>query len=193
VVVQPAETAPAEPPSTEATPVPPAAQPEDPAVKEANRLFEAARTAFKGGDYARAQELVEKAIKQLPSDTTLHEFRALTLFAQKKYQDAAATLYAVLSTGPGWSWETMIGLYGDPDVYTQQLRTLEQYQREHADAGDGHFVLAYHYLVMGSKDQAVDQLKAIVKVTPQDKLSASLLAALTTNPEASATPADVKQ
>jgi hypothetical protein len=34
--------------------------------------------------------LAEKAIKLLPSDATLHEFRALTLFAQKKYKDAAA-------------------------------------------------------------------------------------------------------
>ena len=193
VVVQPAETTPTAPAPTESAPAPPAAQPEDPTVKEANRLFEAARNAFKGGDYARAQEQVEKAIKLLPSDPTLHEFRALTLFAQKRFQDAAATLYAVLSNGPGWSWETMIGLYGDPEVYTQQLRALEQYQREHPDAGDGHFVLAYHYLVMGSKDQAVDQFKAIVKVSPQDKLSASLLAALTTNPEASTTPPDAKQ
>jgi Tetratricopeptide repeat len=195
VIVQPAEAGPTEttPAPTEATPNPPAPQPDDPAVKEANRLFSGARDAFKGGDYGRAQELVEKAIKQLPSDPTLHEFRALTLFAQKKYQDAAATLYAVLSNGPGWSWETMIKLYGDPDVYTQQLRALEEYQRQHPDAGDSHFVLAYHYLVMGSKDQAVDQFKEIVRVTPQDKLSASLLAALTTNPQASTAPADAKQ
>jgi hypothetical protein len=46
---------------------------------------------------------------------------------------------------------------------------------------------------LGSKDQALDQFKEIVRVTPQDKLSASILAALTTNPQASTAPADAKQ
>ncbi|HEV3136391.1 MAG TPA: hypothetical protein VGZ26_00780, partial [Pirellulales bacterium] len=74
---------------------------------EAIKLFDAAREAFKSNDYPRALREVDKAIKLLPSDTTLHEFRALVLFAQGKYRDAAAGAYAVLSVGPGWTWETV--------------------------------------------------------------------------------------
>src|SRR5262249_10645286 len=81
---------------------PPAPSTEDTTVNDANQQFDAAREAFKVGDYAKAQELAEKAIALLPSDATLHEFRGLTLFAQKKYQDSAAALYAVLAAGPGW-------------------------------------------------------------------------------------------
>jgi Tetratricopeptide repeat len=159
-------------------------QSEDPTVRAANELFDAAREAFKRGDYATAQADVEKAIEQLPSDAVLHEFRALTLFAQGQYSEAAAALYAVLAAGPGWDWATMSSLYPDVSVYAQQLRALEDYDRQHPTAGDARFLLAYHYLVLGYKDEAVKQLREVVRLTPNDKLSAALLKALT-----SATPA----
>ena len=47
----------------------------------------------------------------MPNDPTLHEFRALVLFAQGQYDAAAATLYPVLNAGPGWDWTTLVGLY----------------------------------------------------------------------------------
>jgi tetratricopeptide (TPR) repeat protein len=160
-------------------PPPPPPQTDDPIVTEANSLFESARKAFRDGDYVAAQKLVEKAIAKLPSDATLHEYRALTLFAQERFPDAAGALYAVLAAGPGWSWETMISLYPNVEVYTQQLRALEEYARKDPTSGSAHFLLAYHYLVMGSKDNAVEQLEKVVKLEPRDKLSAELLKTLT--------------
>src|SRR5262249_17232595 len=64
--------APEQPPEgEEAAPLPttppPKPEKEDPAVTEANTLFDSAREAFKKEDYARAQQLVEKAIAKLPS------------------------------------------------------------------------------------------------------------------------------
>jgi tetratricopeptide (TPR) repeat protein len=165
------------------TAAPPAPSTQDSTVNDANKQFDAAREAFKGGGYAKAQGLAEKALALLPSDATLHEFRALTLFAQKKYKDAAAGLYAVLAAGPGWDWKTMSSLYHDVDTYTQQLRALETYSAEHRDEADAHFLLAYHYLILESKDAAVRQLKEVVLLVPNDKLSAALLKALTTPEE----------
>jgi tetratricopeptide (TPR) repeat protein len=165
-------------PSTEA---PPASSTEDPTASEANKQFDASRAAFKGGDYAKAQELADKAVALLPSDATLHEFRALTLFAQKQYKDAVAGLYAVLAAGPGWNWQTMAGLYPDSDTYTKQLRELEVYTRAHPKEAACHFLQAYHYLVLGSKDAAVQQLKEVVQLEPKDKLSAALVQALTSS------------
>jgi cytochrome c-type biogenesis protein CcmH/NrfG len=130
---------------------------------------------------------VEKGIELLPSDATLHEFRALTLFAQGRYKDAAATLYAVLAAGPGWGWETMRGLYPDEDTYTRQLRALEEHVRKDPNAAEARFVLAYQYLVLGAKDEAVKQLKEVARLQPQDKLSAALVKALTT-PATATTP-----
>jgi tetratricopeptide (TPR) repeat protein len=167
---------------------PPAPDKSDDAVAQANKEFEAARAGFKIGDYAGAQKLVEKAIDLLPSDATLHEFRGLTLFAQGRYKDAAATLYAVLAAGPGWDWQTMRGLYSDEDDYTKQLRALEEHVRKIPDSADARFVLAYQYLVLGTKDEAVKQLKEVVRVQPKDNLSAALLKALTTQ-EAAGEPA----
>jgi tetratricopeptide (TPR) repeat protein len=151
-------------------------------VNEANERFDAARKAFYNGDYAKAQELVEQAIQVLPSDATLHEFRALTLFAQKKFKEAAATLYAVLWAGPGWNKDTMATLYPDWDTYTRQLRALESYVKAHPDEAYAHFLLAYHYLVVGSMDQAIAQLKEVVRLDPKDQLSAALVKALTQPP-----------
>jgi tetratricopeptide (TPR) repeat protein len=170
----------AEPPQPDTT---------DETVANAIKEFDAAREAFKGGDYAGAQKLVEKAIELLPSDATLHEFRALTLFAQGRYKDAAATLYAVLAAGPGWDWATMHALYPDEDTYTRQLRALEQYVAKNPKSADARFVLAYQYLVLGVKDEAVKQLQGVVNVQPQDKLSAALVKALTTPDPAATSPA----
>jgi tetratricopeptide (TPR) repeat protein len=159
---------------------PPPPEAEDETVAQANKEFDAARDAFMRRDYARAQKLAEKAIDLLPSDATLHEFRALTLFAQGRYKDAAATLYAVLAAGPGWDWETMRGLFPDEETYTRQLRALEEYVRKNPKAGYAHFVLAYHYLVLGAMDEAKRQLREVVRVQPEDNLSTALLEALTT-------------
>src|SRR5262249_52844264 len=116
----------------------PPAPPEDDIATAANKLFDGARAEFKAGNYADAQAKVRQAIQKLPSDATLHEFRALTLFAQGKYKDAAAGLYAVLAAGPGWNWETMRDLYGDPADYTKQLRALEQFLTDNPDAAYAH-------------------------------------------------------
>jgi tetratricopeptide (TPR) repeat protein len=149
-------------------------------------VFDLGRAAFKEGNYAKAQELVDKAIALLPSDATLHEFRGLTLFAQKKYKDAAAALYTVLAAGPGWNWDTMSSLYTKPDTYTKQLRELETYSKDNPKAAFANFLLAYQYLVLGSKHAAVQQLKRVAELQPKDKLSAALVKALTTGETAPA-------
>ena len=78
----------------------------------------------------------DQAIAKLPNDPLLHEFRGLTLFALHRYKEAAGTIYAVLSVGPGWDWTTLASLYPDIDVYTQQLRDLEQYVNAHRDEAE---------------------------------------------------------
>jgi len=153
-----------------------------PAVpQEAIQDLDNARAAFKKGDYAGAQQLTEKALKLVPSDATLHEFRALTLFAQKKYQEAAAAIYAVLVTGPGWDWDTLKALYPDVATYTTQLRALEEYVKQNPNKSDARFLLAYHYLAMGYPDSAIKQLTEVVKLQPKDQLSAELLKSLQKN------------
>ena len=52
------------------------AAPPDPGVSsQAITCFDSAREAFKAGNYARALELTDQAIRQMPNDAALHEFR----------------------------------------------------------------------------------------------------------------------
>jgi tetratricopeptide (TPR) repeat protein len=156
----------------------------DPAVAH----FDAGRAAFAQGNYTEALQQSDQALAKLPGDTTLHEFRALCLFAMNRYDEAAAALYAVLSVGPGWDWATMIGLYPSIDPYTQQLRALEDYCRAHTNSAAALFVLGYHYLTQGHTETAVGVLKQVVALKPQDTLSASLVKQLDQPAGAAATP-----
>jgi Flp pilus assembly protein TadD len=146
--------------------------------QESNDLDDA-RNAFIQGDYAAAMTEVNQAIAADPNSTLPHEFRALVLFAQKKYKESAAAIYAVLSVGPGWDWATLSGFYPDVNVYTEQLRALEKYRDANPKLPEAHFLLAYHYMTCGHLDAAVKELKEVVKLSPKDQLSAQILAALT--------------
>jgi hypothetical protein len=159
-----------------AQPINTQAPPPQPAVADAAmQTFDGAREAFKGGDYKQALSLVDQALISLPNDATLHEFRALALFALGQYDQAAVPLYAVLSNGPGWDWTTVVSLYPSVDVYTAQLRSLEDFTVSHTGSVAGHFVLAYHYLTQGHPAEAAGQFKRVVALQPSDKLSAQLL------------------
>ena len=139
-----------------------AAQPDmsAPAAVTAVSESEQARDAFYQGDYNRALTSLDAALAKTPDDVVLHEFRALALFAMQRYKEAAGTLYAVLSVGPGWDWTTMSGLYENIDTYTKQLRELESYVQKNPNDPDGHFVLAYHYLTAGHADPAAATIQS---------------------------------
>lgn len=156
----------------------------DAAATPAMADFDAAREAFYGGNFPAALEGVDRALQQTPDDAVLHEFRALVLFAQGDYQQAAATVSSVLAAGPGWDWDTLRGLYPDVATYTRQLRALESYARGHATAADARFLLAYHYLTCGHTDAAVEQLKRVTALQPSDTVARQLLKSM--SPESQA-------
>jgi tetratricopeptide (TPR) repeat protein len=153
-----------------------AAPPEQAVASQSASALDQARDAFKAGDYGNAAQLDQQALAQTPNDTTLHEFLGLVYFAQGKYDQAAGPLYAVLSVGPGWDWTTVCGMYPDVETYTRQLRALEASVRANPDSAPARFVLAYQYLVQGHDQNAVEELKAAVKLQPGDTLSAQLIA-----------------
>jgi tetratricopeptide (TPR) repeat protein len=81
--------------------------------QDAVAKFDQARAAFLEGNYDKALRLTDEAVAQLPRDAVLHEFRALVLFALKRYPESAAALHAVLAVGPGWDAKTLTSLYPD--------------------------------------------------------------------------------
>jgi tetratricopeptide (TPR) repeat protein len=158
------------------------------AQKQALAAMDAARAAFKRGDYPLAERDAEKAIGLMADDPALHEFRALTLFAQKKYQESAAAVHAVLASGPGWDEQTVQSLYGDPKVYTGQVKSLQDYVRQNPKVAYARFLLAYHQLTAGQRDEARKELDRVVELQPDDQLAIQLTKALAmTHAEANAT------
>ncbi len=145
-------------------------------------FFDRSMKEFYAGEYDKSLASTNSALKEIPNDTAIHEFRALVLFALGKYDESAATLYAVLSVGPGWDWTTMSSLYPSVDVYTKQLRSLEEYRDQHPTETAPRFVLAYQYMTADHSEAAAEQLKRIVELNPKDDLSRTLL--LTIDPDA---------
>ena len=155
-----------------------------------NPAFDMARDSFKRGDYVTALRDVDAAIKRSPTDAVMHEFRSLTLFALRDYRQSAAVAHSILAVGPGWDYTTMSSLYPDPFVYSEQLRHLEEYAHEHPRAADAHFLLAYHEMIGSRKDEALTELRQVVKLMPTDRLAAELLTMVKGPPKQAPSPAN---
>ena len=150
---------------------------------------DAALEKFKSGDYTGALAGFDAALKVAPNDSVIHEVRALTLFALGRYPESAAALNAVLAAAPGMDWTTVSNLYPSVEVYTAQLRKLEDFCRANPGDAAAHFVLAYQYLVGGHSDAAASALEVVVAKQPGDIVAKRLLGALkpaaeATSPEA---------
>jgi len=145
---------------------------------QATALFDEGLALFKANNYREALAKFDVALQKLPGDPVVHEVRAQTLFALGEYQAAAAALNSLLSSAPGMDWTTMSSLYGNVDDYQTQLRKLEHYCSSNRNDASAYFVLAYEYLVMGSKDTAVKALEVVVKNQPKDYTAKRMLDAL---------------
>ena len=139
------------------------------------QAYEEARDLFYQGNYKAALAKANLALSSLSSDSTLHQFRALCLFATQEYRSAAAVINSVLSVGPGWDWTTLSSLYESTDTYETQLRNLEAFVSENPKAAFGHFLLAYQYITCGYNDEAIAELRETLKLEPSDTVAASLL------------------
>jgi len=152
----------------------PVEEPVDPKAKQAGVFFDKAIQSFKSEDYVAAVAAIDKAIESLPNDAALHEFRSLALFAQRKYTEAAGVIYSVLAVGPGWTWETVKSFYADWHTYEKQLKDLKTFVDANPKDGAAHFLLAYHYLVLDEREQAVKMLNRVVELIPDDSLAQAM-------------------
>lgn len=151
---------------------------ETPESQQSLGEFDEAREAFQAGNYSQALTKVTEALRREGNDPVMHEFRALCLFAMGEYKPAAAALNSLLASAPGMDWTTMSSLYGNADEYQKQLRRLEDHCRADAKDASGRFVLAYHYLVLGHTDQAINMLRRVVELEPKDATAQRMLAGL---------------
>ena len=148
-----------------------------------------AQDAFQQGSYADALRLANHAAIEMPQNAKPHELMSLAAFALKDYRGANLEAHAALSLGQAADWRTLYTYYGDLPTYTKQLDALVDYVREHKDAADARFVLAYHNLMMGHSEAAKEQFEKVLAKVPQDQLAAEQLKKLGGTPPAATPPA----
>ncbi len=142
--------------------------------------------AFHNAQYKESLRLANHAAVESPENPKAHEMMSLSLFASGDYRGAAAEAHAALAFGPPADWATLYTYYGDDALYTTQLRSLEKYSHDNPTAADARFVRAYHYLMMGHQQQAIDQLQEVAKLTPTDRLVSDLLKKFSESPTGAA-------
>jgi len=161
----------------------PAPNANPPANEEGVNAMEQAVDAFKAGNYPLALQRVAVAVKLMPQDPDVHQLRSLILFAQKDYKSSAAAAHVAITGGPGWNWDELNSLYSDQKIYTAQYRALQQFVVRNPQLPEGHFLLAYHYLMLGHVDAARGELTIVVRLQPKDVLAARILQAITPKQE----------
>lgn len=147
-----------------------------PAVSAGLKALDAARAAFAEKKYDEALKRTDQALEEMPRDPAVHEFRALVLFAQGEYRQAAAAIYAVLSVSPGWDWATLNSFYSDPAELTRQLRQLEAFRKQNPDSPEAALLLGYHYVTCRHVEAAQRQFKTAARLLPDDRLLPPLVA-----------------
>jgi len=159
----------------------------------ASNYFAEAREAFYAGDLKTAMEKIELAIKEMPSNSDLHQFRSLVLFSMKQYGQAAASAHVALTAGPGWNWDTLKSLYPSADIYTARLRALEETRDQNKQDPAIRFLLAYHYLMLNHIESAAKELTQVVALEPRDELAAKMLGTITGQEVETQQPAQYQQ
>ena len=71
--------------------------------------------------------------------------------------------------------DASVSYYNDADQYTEQLRKLEKTVADVPNSAPGHFLLGYHYLMTGAKEEAKAHFAQAAKLTPNDKLAQHIL------------------
>ena len=136
------------------------------AETKSDEALERSRVAFKQGDYMTAMKAVDEAIAHTPGDVTLHEYRALVLFALGRYADAAGVLNPVLASGPGWGWDTMVEFYDSSPPTTASSASSKPTSKARRTSADAHFLLGYHYLVCGHMESPTNSLPKLWNCNP---------------------------
>ena len=148
---------------------------------EALQYYSEARSAFLEGDYNNALRLASHAGVESPRNAKVHELISLALFAAGNYRAAASEAHAAMAMGAIANWNDLYGYYNDADKYTTQLRALEKATVDKPKSAAERFLLGYHYLMIGARDNAKKEFAEAVKLTPTDKLASHYLKQLQSN------------
>lgn len=159
---------------------PPAAGPIAPELTPVQVITAQAKAAFAEGRYERASTLLDEVVTLAPEDTNAYQFRSLAHFARGDVDHAAADAYDAIKLGNAWTWPVLRSLYpeGQASIYTGHLRELEGASKSDEATMATHFLLAYHYIVLGHLENAEQQLNKVLAINAEEQVSRQLLSAV---------------
>ena len=159
----------------------PAADNGEATANEGLQYYNEARAAFSRGDYRSSLRLAGHSGVESPQNAKVHELTSLALFASGEYRGAATEAHFALALGAPSDWTQLYAYYNDADRYTEQLRKLEKTVADVPKSAPGQFLLGYHYLMTGAKEEAKSHFAQAAKLTPNDKLAQHILKQLESN------------
>ncbi|QEG21443.1 hypothetical protein [Mariniblastus fucicola] len=157
-----------------ATPTP-AVSPADQAKSRAKQLANTAKQQFRDKQYDKAKATLDEVVKLVPNDSTGWQFRGLVSFSMGDFEAAAADMYDTLRLGNTWPRKSIDNLYGEHAAdYSVQLSKLNENVAQ-TPSMQGHFLLAYHYMVNEQFEASRKELQNVLKLQPEEPLSMKLL------------------
>ena len=86
-----------------------------------------------------------------------------------------------MAMGPIAEWKNLYRYYEDVKKYTSQLRALEKAAAANPGSAAEHFLLGYHFSMMGVRQNAEAEFAVVAKLSPGDTLAAHYLKQLGSN------------
>jgi Tfp pilus assembly protein PilF len=143
-----------------------AEMPEADPKKEAARLVNLARAAFAAGEYGRAAEHLERALRADPADAVAYFLHAQAKFAAGKYAEAVASIREGLARDPRWPTAPFdpTTLYGDrPERFVVHLVALRKAVAANPNEATLEFLLGYQLWFSGERAEADKLFRAAEK------------------------------
>ncbi|MDB4777908.1 hypothetical protein OAG68_00465 [bacterium] len=137
------------------------------------RAFADATQAFRNADFNTAISKMERASGA--KQTNFDQFNSLCQFAIANYGKSAEHAYAAAAKNQVWDWRQLRANYGDDAIYSQQYLALQQAARQPTADVSVWFLLGYHHLMLGHRDDASVVLNAVLKKLPNDPVAHRML------------------
>ncbi|MHB8897194.1 MAG: tetratricopeptide repeat protein [Thermoguttaceae bacterium] len=138
----------------------------------------AAEEAFREHRYEDAARLSNHAIVEDGQNGKLHLFASQTFFALGDYASAAGAVQQAAALLDPDEWGFVIENYQEfyrGDDYLTQMAKLNEYLVENPEAAYAWFLRGYHFLFLGHKDAARNDLARAVQLESRDRLAGELL------------------
>ncbi len=131
--------------------------------------------SFRSADFAKAAAQIQQAESTSTEKHLPDPFHSLCRFAVGDFEGAAEKAYAASARTRIWSWEQLRGYYGNPDAYAQQYSKLQNAAKQPSAAASLRFLLGYHHLMLGHRQDATEEFERVLKQLPNDPVTMNLL------------------